>query len=58
MQKTKRSLIKVQEPVPGDWKMLDSSFEHEKVDAFTVQWLIKVPAEQRVTLNYEVLIRY
>lgn len=51
-------VIKVLEPVPGDWKMIESSLEHEKVNAHTVQWLVKVPAEKRVTLKYKVLVRY
>ncbi|MFK8027868.1 MAG: DUF4139 domain-containing protein [Gammaproteobacteria bacterium] len=51
-------VVKVLEPVPGDWKMVESSLEHEKVNAHTVQWLVKVPAEKRVTLEYKVLVRY
>ena len=51
-------LVKVQEPVPGDWKMIESNLEHEKVNAYTAQWLVKVPAEKRVTLGYKVLVRY
>lgn len=51
-------VVKVLEPVPGDWKMIKSSLEHEKVNAHTAQWLVKVPAEKRVTLSYSVLVRY
>ncbi len=51
-------VVKVLEPVPGDWKMLETNIEHEKVNAHTAQWLVKVPAEQRVTLKYKVLVRY
>ena len=50
--------VKVLEPIPGDWKMLESNLAHEKVSAHTVQWLVKVPAEKRVTLSYKVLVRY
>ena len=51
-------IVKVLEPVPGDWKILDSNIEHEKVNAHTAQWLVEVPAEKRVTLSYKVLVRY
>jgi len=51
-------VVKVLEPVPGDWKMQESSLEYEKVSAHMAQWLVKVPAEKRVTLSYKVLVRY
>ena len=56
--KSEEVVVKVLEPVPGDWKMLESNLEYEKVNAHTVQWLVKVPAEKRVTLSYKVLVRY
>ena len=51
-------VVKVLEPVPGDWKMIESNLEYEKVNAHTAQWLVKIPAEKRVTLSYKVLVRY
>lgn len=50
--------VRVLEPIPGDWKMLNSSIKHQKVAAHTAEWLVTVPAEQRVTLRYQVLVRY
>ena len=50
--------VRVLEPVPGDWKMLESSLPHEKPNANTAEWSVTVPAEQRVTLKYKVLVRY
>ncbi len=50
--------VVVQEPIPGDWKMKKQSHEHEKVASGTAEWRIKVPAEGKTTLTYEVLIRY
>ena len=50
--------VRVLEPVPGDWKMLESSIPHQKPNAHTAEWKVKVPAEQRVTLKYKVLVRY
>lgn len=51
-------VVRVLEPVPGDWKMIDSSLPHEKPNAHTAEWEVTVPAEQRVTLKYKVLVRY
>ncbi len=51
-------IVEVLEPVPGDWKMIENNLDHEKVNAHTAQWLVKVPAEKRVTLSYKVLVRY
>ena len=50
--------VVVQEPIPGDWKMKKQSHAHEKVASGTAEWKIKVPAEGKTTLTYEVLIRY
>ena len=50
--------VVVQEPIPGDWKMKKQSHAHEKVAAGTAEWKVKVPAEGKTTLTYEVLIRY
>jgi hypothetical protein len=50
--------VTVQEPVPGDWKMLSENHPHEKAAAGTARWRIDVPAEGRTTLKYRVLVRY
>jgi len=48
----------VHEPIPGDWKMQNESHAHEKVAAGTAEWKIKVPAEGKKKLSYDVLVRY
>jgi len=50
--------VVVREPIPGDWKMKDESHAHKKAAAGTVEWKIKVPAEGKTVLSYDVLIRY
>ncbi len=50
--------VVVQEPIPGDWKMKQESHKHKKVAAGTAEWRIKIPAEGKTTLSYDVLIRY
>lgn len=51
-------VVKVVEPIPGDWKMLASSHEHEKTEAFTAEFSIPVPKDQEVKLTYRVRMRY
>lgn len=50
--------VVVQEPVPGDWKMLKSSHEHSKAASNTALWEINVPAEGKTTLTYRVQVKY
>ena len=56
--KAEEVVVLVREPIPGDWKMQKENHEHEKVSSSTAEWKIKVPAEGKATLNYEVLVRY
>jgi len=50
--------IKVIEPIPGDWEMLRSSHSYEKIEAHTLQYLVNVPKDQEVKINYRVRIRF
>lgn len=50
--------VTVQEPVPGDWQMLEQSHAHTKAAAGTARWRISVPAEGSTVLRYRVLVRY
>lgn len=51
-------VVKVQEPIPGDWKVLNASHKHEKAASNTAVWHITVPAEGSVKLSYRVQVRY
>ncbi len=51
-------VVKVVEPVPGDWKMLSSSHAYVKTEAFTAEFNISVPKDQEVKLTYRVRMRY
>ena len=51
-------VVKVVEPIPGDWKMLSSSHEFSKSEAFTAEFNIPVPKDQEVKLTYRVRMRY
>ena len=51
-------VVRVIEPVPGDWKMQKSSLDYNKAAAHLAEWNVTVPAGERVALEYEVLVRY
>ena len=50
--------VKVVEPIPGDWNMLNSSHEYIKTGAFTAEFAIPVPKDKEVKLTYRVRMRY
>ena len=50
--------VVVQEPIPGDWKVLKESHAHEKAASNTAVWRIAVPAEGSATLDYRVQVSY
>ena len=50
--------VKVVEPVPGDWEMLEESLPHEKAAANTAVWKVEVPALGKTILTYRVRVKY
>jgi hypothetical protein len=50
--------VTVIEPVPGDWQVLTSTHQFEKVEAHTLRYQIPVPKEGATKLVYRVRIRY
>ena len=56
--KTEDVVVKVVEPVPGDWTMLSSSYPWKKGDAFTAEFSIPVPKDSESKLSYRVRMRY
>jgi hypothetical protein len=51
-------VVKVIEPIPGDWTMLSTSHEFAKAAAFTAEFNIPVPKDKEVKLTYRVRMRY
>jgi hypothetical protein len=51
-------IVKVVEPIPGDWKMLSSSHEYNKSGAFTAEFNIPVQKDQEAKLTYRVRMSY
>lgn len=56
--KTQPITVKVEEPMPGDWQILQENSPHKKEDARTAVWQVTVPAESKVELTYRVRIRF
>jgi hypothetical protein len=50
--------VTIVEPVPGDWEVLKSSHPYTKVEAHTLQYVVKVPSEGKITVNYRVRMRW
>jgi hypothetical protein len=50
--------VTLREFVPGDWKMLEESVKHAKVDSSTAEWQLQVPAEGSAKLTYKVRITF
>jgi hypothetical protein len=51
-------VVKVIEPIPGDWTMLTSSHEYNKAEAFTAEFNIPVPKDKESKLTYRVRMRF
>jgi hypothetical protein len=50
--------VTVQEPIPGDWKILNESHPSEKATSNTAVWKISVPPEGKTSLTYRALVRW
>jgi hypothetical protein len=51
-------VVKVVEPIPGDWKILKSSHKYEKTEAHTAEFSLKVPANGETKLTYRVSMEF
>lgn len=50
--------VTIIEPVPGDWEVVKSSHPYSKVEAHTLQYVVKVPRDGKATVNYRVRMRW
>ena len=50
--------IVVNEPIGGDWRILQSSHEHEKTAAFAARFHVPVEQNGEAKLNYRVRVKY
>jgi hypothetical protein len=51
-------VVKVVEPIPGDWKMLSASHEFTKSEAFTAEFQVPVQKDGETKVSYRVRMRY
>ncbi len=56
--KKERVTVTVQEPIPGDWKIVNASHPSVKATSNTAVWKIDIPAEGKTTLMYRVQVKY
>lgn len=46
------------EPVGGDWDLISSNYQAERLDAHTFRFTVTVPAGEEVTIAYRVRVRW
>jgi len=51
-------IVTVQEPIPGEWKILKENHASQKASSNTAVWKIEIPAEGKTILNYRVQVKY
>lgn len=51
-------IVKVFEPIPGDWEMLSESLPHTRESLATALWIVPVAAEGKTVLTYRVRVKY
>jgi hypothetical protein len=50
--------VSVIEPIPGDWEILKTSHEYNKIEAHTVRFDVPVKKDQEATLQYRVRLTF
>lgn len=50
--------VNIQEPIPGDWHMMNETHAHSKPTAHTAHWQIAVPANGQTVLRYRVQCKF
>ena len=56
--KKEHVMVIVQEPIPGEWKILKESHPSQKASSNTALWKIEIPAEGKATLTYRVQVKH
>lgn len=50
--------VEVIEPVGGDWELISSSHEADKLDAHTFRYIVTVGARDEAKIEYRVRVRW
>jgi hypothetical protein len=56
--KEETAVVKVVEPMPGDWEILSESHSHKKISSSEAEWQITVPAKGKEELLYRARVRF
>lgn len=56
--KDQAAQVEIFEPVGGDWTIVESTHKHDKKDAFTFSFDVKVPANGKTKVKYRVRIKW
>ncbi len=56
--KKQKVTVTVQEPISGDWKIVNESAPHTKANSHLAVWKIDIPAESSTTLTYRAVVKY
>ena len=51
-------MVRVLEPMPGDWEMLSENLDHKKINSSEAEWQVKVPAKGEAELFYRVKVKF
>jgi hypothetical protein len=50
--------VRVQEPMPGDWEIIEESVPHNKASSSAAVWQVKVEPQSSTTLTWRVKVKY
>lgn len=56
--KDEAATVKILEPVPGDWEILEESHPHKKEGANAAVWRVQVPANGKTVLTYRAKVKF
>lgn len=56
--KKEKVSVTVQEPISGDWTIVNESSPHTKANSHLAVWKIDIPAEGKTTLTYRAQVKY
>ncbi len=48
--------VTAREPIPGDWEIVEASHKWEKLDAHTIEFNVKIPPNEEVSITYRVRV--
>jgi hypothetical protein len=51
-------VVRVVEPMPGDWEILSENLTHKKISSSEAEWLVTAPSKGLSELFYTVKVRF